>query len=105
MYDSDLVEFFMQCDCYCPEHILKIYYSQDHKWDYYLTFDYFLVGWNNVFKRMWIALKYVFGYKSKYGEFGEMIVNPQTALKLKVFLDTYLSQDDVQKDLKENPIT
>jgi hypothetical protein len=34
-----------------------------------------LKNYRNVFKRIWVALKYIFGYKSKYGDWDEMLLD------------------------------
>jgi hypothetical protein len=39
----------------------------------------FLNQYQNVFKRVWIALKYVFGYRCKYGHWDCFIMRLRTA--------------------------
>lgn len=46
----------------------------------------------NIFKRIWSAVKYVFGYRSIYGEFDEFIFKPEDAQKLKNIYE-YLSNN------------
>ncbi len=36
----------------------------------------------NIFKRIWHAVKYVFGHRSRYGDFDEFIFKPEDAEKL-----------------------
>lgn len=46
-----------------------------------------LVREHNIFKRIWIALKYVFGRRSIYGDFDEVILSPLDAPKLQQAVD------------------
>lgn len=41
----------------------------------------------NVFKRIWRAVKYVFGHRSNYGDFDEFIFNPEDADSLQQVVD------------------
>lgn len=36
-----------------------------------------LVNYRGFFNRLWIGLKYAFGYKSKYGDWDEMILDSE----------------------------
>jgi len=42
-----------------------------------------LVSHDNVFKKIITCIKYIFGYKSKYGEWDNMIVTKENYLPLK----------------------
>ena len=42
---------------------------------------------HNIFKRMWYAIKYVFGARSIYGDFDEVIINPIDADRLQKVVD------------------
>lgn len=37
---------------------------------------------HNIFKRIWTAIKYVFGTRCIYGDFDEVIINPNDADRL-----------------------
>jgi hypothetical protein len=57
---------FFECYCYSPEHTLKFSYDEIDK---ELYTEIFLCQYRNFIKRAWVAIKYVFGYKCKYGHF------------------------------------
>ena len=42
---------------------------------------------HNVFKRIWTAIKYVFGRRCIYGDFDEVIINPNDADRLQKVVD------------------
>ena len=50
----------------------------------------FLSPPRNVFERIWIAIKYVFGYKSKYGHFDCFSMAPEDATRFVVLLKKYI---------------
>ena len=42
---------------------------------------------HNIFKRIWNAFKYVFGKRSVYGDFDEIVINPDDADRLQKVVD------------------
>lgn len=63
------------CDCKLDEHNIIIHYDIDDDHEIYVS--YHLTPIHNIFKRIWYGIKYVFGYRSKYGEYGELILNSE----------------------------
>lgn len=72
-------ELFVSCDCGSPEHTLRFILDLEGQM---IHTEVYLNNYNNVFKRMWIALKYVFGYTSKYGHFDCTVMDVETASQL-----------------------
>lgn len=76
--NKNVNEIFI-CKCYNVEHQLVFTYNKD---------------WNEVFvsvhlnpeyrwwKRVWFAIKYIFGYRCMYGHFDEFIFNRDDTNKL-----------------------
>ena len=67
------------CQCYNTEHQLIFSYFPDVEEVYvsvHLTPEY------NIWKRIWTAIKYIFGYKCCYGHFDEFIFKKSDAEKL-----------------------
>ncbi|MFH1547418.1 MAG: hypothetical protein ABIC57_02940 [bacterium] len=65
-------EFFI-CQCFSDEHTLRFSYIDNSEFpdfpdgeDSFYT-SVFLNKYQSIWKRIWIALKYIFGYKCKYG--------------------------------------
>ena len=42
---------------------------------------------HNIFKRIWTAIKYIFGSRCIYGDFDEVIINPNDADRLQKVVD------------------
>ena len=61
---QDLEYNYFECQCYSPEHRYVFIYDPDENEIYV---EPHLSTYKNVFKRIWVAIKYIFGYKSKYG--------------------------------------
>ena len=74
------------CECKSAEHQLLIrYFEDDLGSDVYL--EPHLVTHNNFFKRIVVAFKYIFGFKSKYGTWDEMVVNKYNYQPLKNIIE------------------
>lgn len=71
---------YVECSCYSDEHVLRFTYDPDDKEIYTSVF---LNDWEPWYKRVWKAVKYVFGYKSKYGHFDCTLIRGDEARKLR----------------------
>lgn len=83
------------CDCENTEHQLIFSYDEDDKdeSDFELYVSVHLKPESNPFKRMWRAVKYIFGHHSRYGDFDEFIFNPNDADRLQNVVDALKSSD------------
>ena len=67
---------YFGCECDNPEHILRVMYNKDNKekeWDQiYIDFQFY--PHKNIFKRIWIAIKYIFGIKNRHSPWEDMIL-------------------------------
>ena len=57
---------YFDCQCDCSEHVLRFIIDPD---DGQVWTEVYLNPWHPWYQRLWIAIKYVFGHKSKYGAF------------------------------------
>jgi len=63
-------DLYIECNCYTDEHTLR--FSMDPE-DGHMYLHVFLE--NDVFlKRLWKGIRYILGYKSKFGQFTEVIL-------------------------------
>lgn len=85
------------CKCENIEHqIVFSYFSDDDgAKEIYMTIH--LSPEYNIFKRIWKAIKYIFGYRSMYGHFDEVVIDQKDSYKL-VQLLQYLDPESVKKD-------
>jgi len=98
---------FLQCACGSKEHILifeleEYLYDKDIKY-VELTTSVFLNNYRNIFKRIWVAVKYIFGYKCKYGQWDCTMIREEDADRLIHMLEEFkvLSKKNA-KSSKEN---
>ena len=84
------VEHF-ECACYSDEHRLTFQIDDDIKDgckpEFYTSI--FLAEQNNLFKRIWTALKYTFGYKCRYGHWENFIMNEKDIDRMLTVLQNY----------------
>ena len=59
-----MYSMYFDCQCSSAEHTIRFVVDPDDN-DIYLEVQ--LHKTNNIFKRMWLAFKYVCGYSCKYG--------------------------------------
>lgn len=85
------VQELMTCKCGDVSHQLVIGYYLDGPKEVFLSVH--LVRERNMFKRLRVALKYLFGAPSKHGDFDEIILAPQDAPKLQRVVDHLGKQD------------
>lgn len=66
------------CDCDSAEHQIVLRYDDDKDLGRMVFVEVHLkpLVW---YKRLWMGLKYIFGYKCCYGNFEEMILSPKHA--------------------------
>ena len=90
--------FLVLCDCGDAEHqIIFRYYPDDECFPMLATFH--LTTWCGFFRRLWRGLRYAFGYKSRYGDWDDVILSWKTAQGLCDFLDKAL--DDWYDKVRE----
>ena len=83
----DGTEFF-ECDCGSEEHTLRFTLELDNVPEgavLYTTI--FLNNWQHWYQRVWIAIKYIFGYKCKYGHWDSWNLRKQDAKRLQSLLE------------------
>jgi hypothetical protein len=85
---------YVECECHSVEHVVRYtFYPDDALYDpadrlVYVTM--FLNQYRSFWKRIWVAIKYVFGYKCKYGHFDCTMVNVDEATNLRNFLNEFV---------------
>lgn len=76
---------YFECSCNSPEHTLR-FVIDDSDDDKELYTEVHLTEVNSFFKRCWIALKYIFGYKCKYGNWDCWLLKTEDITKLEELL-------------------
>jgi len=78
--------YFFECECGSDEHTLR--FTLDKK-DKEIYTSIFLNNYDNIFKRIFRAIKYIFGYKCKYGHWDCWIMRENDVQKLLDMLNDY----------------
>jgi hypothetical protein len=81
--ETDKFEYF-ECQCGSSEHILRFNYDKENN---EITTEIQLIQYHNIFKRIWIAIKYIIGYKCKYGSWDCWMMKNEDCERLKKLLD------------------
>ena len=84
MSDQIIRPDYFECVCYSNEHTLKFEIDEEEN---VLYTSVFLNHYHNVFKRAWVAVKYVLGYKSVYGHWDCWILRSDDVSRLKQTLN------------------
>lgn len=72
------------CDCHSLEHQYTFWYDEEFN-EVYFEPHLFLSG--NWFQRLKTRIKYLFGHKSRYGAFDDIIIKPDDAIKIIKYLE------------------
>jgi len=84
---------YFECTCDSDEHrlVFQIDDTEDD-WPPEVWAGAFLHTYKGFFKRIWVAIKYVFGYKCKYGHFDCFTLKPEDAPRFKQMLEQYTAR-------------
>jgi hypothetical protein len=90
---------YLECDCNCTEHTLRFtrYFGLDD-FDRYLEVDIYLVHYMSFLRRAWHGIRYIFGYKCKYGAFDNVLLNKKSVEKLRDLCTEHLKALNLAKD-------
>ncbi len=87
--NNNLYEY-IECACHSTEHIIgfgKLNSNGDWQPELYMSIH--LAQHDNIFKRIWTAIKYIFGYKCIYGCFDEFMFTTESATQMIDILTKY----------------
>jgi len=81
---------YLDCDCYHMEHSIRFATLENHHAEddpeVYVTL--YLVK-QRLLRRVWLGLKYIFGFKSQFGHFGETVFGDRQTQQLQQFLEDH----------------
>lgn len=94
---SSYILEYMECRCMSTEHLFKFYIDIE---DASVCLEVHLANWLPWYKRIWRGIKYVFGYKSKFGDFDTTIMKDEDINKL-IDLLAYFKTLQKNKQIEE----
>ena len=77
------------CTCDSDEHQFNFRYFKEDCVDGLMYCTVHLSPSRSIFKRCWLALKYVLGYRSKYGDYAEIILDREKVKELREVLESF----------------
>lgn len=77
------------CDCHSLEHQVCFWYDPEEK---SLYIEPHLVNHDTFVKRLWVGIRYAFGYRCRYGEFDEMVMCPDDQKKLVEIINKHINE-------------
>jgi len=94
---------YFDCQCSSPEHTLRFVYDPEYN---ELYTEIFLCQNRNIFQRIWVAIKYVFGFKCQYGHWDCWMLRQEDCSRLLLLVDKVCenykrveSKQEVEKDV------
>jgi len=79
--------YFFECACYSNEDILRFDLCKEKEYkEIYVSIFLDNGPW---WERLWLGLKYIFGYKCRYGHFNCWTMNEEDAQRLKKMVEDF----------------
>ena len=82
--------FYIDCCCASPEHVLRFTWD-DEAHELYTEVQ--LIQWRNPFKRLLVAIQYLFGHQSNFGVWDCCIMDMRATEKLHKHLGDILAAE------------
>lgn len=76
------------CECSSLEHFFVVSFDETEEWNDYVFINVYL-SQLSFFQRLINGIKYIFGFKSKYGSFEEILLNKEKVQDLIERLNLY----------------
>lgn len=95
---------YVECQCSCSDHVIRFVYSQTIAEPLYepdLFLEVQLSQFNNVFRRIWIAVKYICGVKNNCGNWGETLIGIEQADQIIKLMEKYKKETEEYNKLKK----
>lgn len=93
--DRGMEQELFVCDCGDVSHqFIVSWYPDDEDWNDLLYVQIHLNQSYNFWKRLWHGIKYILGYKCRFGAFDEILVNKHDAMHLRNSLDRFIKANE-----------
>lgn len=79
-------DYFVICECRSEEHLIRLLYDQEDK---EITMNTFLCPRYYWYERIWVAIKYIFGYRCRWGHWDSFIFSKLAVDSLQDFINKY----------------
>ena len=82
-------KLLIECHCHSPEHNAILELDQEYEL-VYLDVLLITLPW---YKRLWVGIKYIFGHRSKYGYYDNIVLDKVMCQKIVSFLNKVGEKD------------
>jgi len=90
---------YLDCDCYHMEHSIRFArFDNQHPEDDPEVYVTLYLAKQRLLRRVWLGLKYILGFKSQFGHFGETIFGDRQTRKLQQFLEDHHAASDTRSE-------
>jgi hypothetical protein len=86
---KDFESLIVRCDCHSLEHMAQFEIFTDDPPELYLSVH--LNTWRGFFRRIGLGLQYIFGIKSRHGNWDEVIINVEQAKRIVNICNAYIA--------------
>jgi len=80
---------YIECECGTPEHTLRFTWEDGPDWPE-IYVEVHLDHHYGIFKRIWYGIRYIFGFKSVYGQFDEATLSYDKVKQLKTLCERWM---------------
>ena len=89
--------YYFDCMCSTPEHTIRLIRDPEEGT---VWMEVHLTQWRSVFKRIWVAVAYVFGYRCRYGNWDTTELHPADAERMIALMEMVLNDLDGKPNLR-----
>lgn len=93
--------YFILCECGMPEHQIILEFESPANPDFNSLTIYANLNPLPVFTRLGNAIRYLLGKRSRYGDFAEVLVDPDRVVPMIDFLESYLREVEPKMELEK----
>ena len=91
-FEDGAVDHYIRCHCQDTEHMAVMTYYEPVKEDDKEIYFHFHLAQHGFFRRLKEAIKYIFGYKCRYGMYDELLLTDRSIYKLQEYLTEFLEK-------------
>ena len=102
--DNGMRHHYVPCECKSMEHMFCFVYFEDAKkhidphWSDELYLEVQMISNKEWYKRVWAAIKYVFGHTSNYGHWDSASISPEEAVRMVELLNRFINAHSVKPE-------
>lgn len=86
---------YLECVCCSPDHLFQMCLHDEYNGEEPILYtEVQLRQYRRWYKRLWIAVKYFFGYQCRYGHWDCFSFERETAVQMRDMLNRYLEKLD-----------